>query len=124
MKTFPKLMITGLMVLFAAAISAQTINVELTITNDDDVRYTAMFYVYNNITGDYCEITSTNPITNLENGTTPIRLECSVPYDTSRPVYRVEVVVWYNNGEEAHDSTPFLNTDELYDNTHQLEINF
>lgn len=123
MKTISKIMITGLMLLFAAALSAQTINVSLTITNVDDPLYTATFYVYNSNTSSFCPITSTNPIT-VENGTTFIPLECKVPIDTINKIYKVGVVVTYS-GNSGQDATAFLNTEELYTaDAHPLTVNF
>lgn len=116
-------MITGLMVLFAVALSAQTINVSLTITNTEDPHYTATFYVYNSNTGTFCPITSTNPIT-VDNGTTFISLNCKVPDDTINKIYRVGVVVEYPGGS-GQDATAFLNTEELYTaDAHPLTVNF
>lgn len=123
MKTISKIMITGLMVFFAAALSAQTINVSLTITNVDDPHYTATFYVYNSNTSSFCQITSTNPIM-VENGTTFISLNCIVPDDTTNKIYRVGVVVEYLGGS-GQDATALLNTEELYTaDAHPLTVNF
>ncbi len=119
MKTISKLLTSAFLLLFVVVVNAQTIDVSLTINNDDDPLYTTTFYVYMEGSG----IIYTETFTDIENGVTDFSLDYLVPDDTLLPIYTVYVSVSYS-GITQYDHTPAVNTNQLYNYVFPLEVNF
>jgi len=119
------MIITGIIICFALVAEAQTINVQLKISNPADVQYTAFFEVCD-ILGNTYSITSTNPVNWLENGISDLTLNCTVFYNVIFPFYIIKVRVNYMNqlAPLRYDEIIPVNSEDLYQQTHFLSVSF
>lgn len=125
MKNVSRIFVAALIMCFAMAANAQTINVKLKIDNPNDTQYTAYFEVFD-ILGNSYTITSANPVNWLQNGVNNITLTCSVAFDVNIPFYIIKVGVRYMNQlmPVRYDQIQPVNTEDLYQQTHSLSVSF
>lgn len=125
MRNVSRMIITGIIICFALVAEAQTINVQLKISNPADVQYTAFFEVCD-ILGNTYSITSTNPVNWLENGISDLTLNCTVFYNVIFPFYIIKVRVNYMNqlAPLRYDEIIPVNSEDLYQQTHFLSVSF
>lgn len=125
MKTISRILLAAFMLCLTVALDAQTINVKLNIDDVINTQYSATFKVYD-ILGNTYTITSTNPVTGLQNGVNNITLTCLVQYDVNFPFYYISVTVRRMSQlfPEKTDTVGPFSTDELYQDTHSMGVTF
>jgi len=126
MKTISRILVTALLLCFTTVLSAQqTISVKLKIDDVVNTQYSASFTVYDILNNVYT-ITSTNPVTGLQNGVNYITLTCPVEYDVDFPFYYISVTVRRMSQlfPEKTDTVGPMSTEELYQDTHYMGVTF